>query len=765
MPHPRTWLVLCLAAFCLGGEAAADPVLATNLVGILRTNGQVLVQFAASQPAASTSPGWTNYYSLLYATNLAGGPWLGVPGYTNLVATNTVTYTNNVAGTARFFRLSLNTVVTPVYTMNPSAISGFSVPVVTCNDTNDVTPHGCTLGAPQVGVLNVTVTATNNYLDIPIAAEMNSITSSVPASFDTAIYKKVRLRLQADANLTAGAGFLLTWWVNANGTNSVPASVFQPFPAGASNGVWAVHQFDFSAVPAWTGVVQGLQLQVLATNGGAAAAADLGKSVRINRVELVAAAGSNTNFSTNAILLNVIQRTITNGLFRSVWENISNYNAAVLPTNLDGRIYYFGMTNFNPDMKAIHTYYNTSHPDYLDSDLAAPPAGYVDLGILGYVWTNQYPGMAVVQRATNSAGQHALIVSASMRALTNSPLLAGFKYETSLGYAYPRYQQPYQEYETTNDSMDDLYSFPSGSVSFGVNLSYGAAGWDWYYGTNNGAPKQNINDHDFGRQAQLAYYVFGTDPAEVGYNRGQVGNPVAHAHRIGNTLVTRTLPIDWNSGSDTLVIFGETAHPDFYPGLVLGKDVTFGILGHTNLCKWTAYVYSPVAMSSQLEIYSGHPTADFIYRASIDFTNGSIFVVSNTTDVANSYTFNCYPRSGLGGSVCATGTDPTNLAFGLMIGTYNYGNILANYSTNYYYNFAGKTNLLGSSAWANFSGTPLGTQYSSPFNNYTLAQRSVTRLNSVAGDNRYTVYVMSGQLSEVTNWMQDLYNNRTLLEW
>lgn len=39
------------------------------------------------------------------------------------------------------------------------------------------------------------------------------------------------------------------------------------------------------------------------------------------------------------------------------------------------------------------------------------------------------------------------------------------------------------------------------------------------------------------------------------------------------------------------------------------------------------------------------------------------------------------------------------------------------------------------------------------------------RTTTLPGDNRYTVYIMSGSVSEVKACMQDLYNHRDALEW
>lgn len=59
----------------------------------------------------------------------------------------------------------------------------------------------------------------------------------------------------------------------------------------------------------------------------------------------------------------------------------------------------------------------------------------------------------------------------------------------------------------------------------------------------------------------------------------------------------------------------------------------------------------------------------------------------------------------------------------------------------------------------------LGPEHASPFDNYTTAQRSVMRSPTVAGDNQYIVYAMTGSMADVKAWMQDLYNHRAELEW
>ena len=284
-----------------------------------------------------------------------------------------------------------------------------------------------------------------------------------------------------------------------------------------------------------------------------------------------------------------------------------------------------------------------------------------------------------------------------------------------------------------------------------------------------------VNISDFGRQMQLSYYFNGFNPSEVGFGRGQVGCPVAHVYRVGNTLVTRTVPYDWNFRNITRVK-GSISNPDLFPGMMLGKDVTFGILGHPHLAKWTAYVHTPEAVGlkgkggSQLEIISNHPTADMIYRANIDFDKNGKLYISATKENAiktkeekeehNSGTFYNYPKMGIGGNISALGPGDHELAFGLLVGVYA---TPAEGSPNWEYSFAGEKRI-GSSRHVNISGSSeLGP--SSPFDGHTTAQRSVMRSPTVAGDNRYTVYLMSGTVAEVKAYMQDLYDHRAELEW
>ena len=75
---------------------------------ITSTNGTITMQFLAK--AAGTDAGYaglTRYYALEGSTNLTNASWSGVPGYTNIVASNqTVTYsTNSTASPSLFFRV------------------------------------------------------------------------------------------------------------------------------------------------------------------------------------------------------------------------------------------------------------------------------------------------------------------------------------------------------------------------------------------------------------------------------------------------------------------------------------------------------------------------------------------------------------------------------------------------------------------------------------------------------------------------------------
>ncbi len=636
----------------------------------------------------------------------------------------------------------------PTYLADPEVSKGgFSLTLATCDDTtSEFTTRQCNVSAPAVGVVDVTSKGADNFLDLSLEA----MVKSAGYRFDTEIYKILRIRMKAAPDVSGSMS--VQWRTRHEGKTEVGNATIPHKP-----GAWTTHSLDFSKVPAWRGDLENLRFRLLPD------AANVGKSVTIDRIELLADDSNDTTFGIEPVLLNVIQRTKTPaGGYRSEWEDIAkhaNKEKLVNGELLDGRIYYFAKDP-GTDRIAVHRHFNKATGDYLDS-VSPPPNGYVEDSLIGHVWKRKLQGMSPVLRVVNrSSGLHALI--------DPTETLEGYTPDGTLGYAYARSELPLQEYETESDKMDDIFYITSGKVRFGVNVDHGAAGWHWYHGV-----KQMVNIADFGRQMQMSYYFNGLNPSEVGFGRGQVGNPVIHVHRAGNTLVTRTVPIDWNFKNVTRIA-GSISHPDMVPGITVGKDVTFGILGHPHLAKWTAYLHTPLAIGSgkggsQLEIMSNHPTADFTYRANVDFDATGKLVITETkeslkddADEENGTLYN-YPKSGLGGNISALGPGEDQLAFGLMVGTHS--SIKGMDQKVWKYEFAGEKRV-GSSRHVNISNTrSLGPQHASPFDGNTTAQRSVMRTPTVAGSNRYTVYIMSGTVAEVKSHMQALYDNRNLLEW
>jgi hypothetical protein len=636
----------------------------------------------------------------------------------------------------------------PDYQADPDiSKGGFSLTLAACDDTtSEFTTRQCTLSAPAIGVIEVTSKSPDNCLDVAL----DSMTKSAGYRFDTEIYKILRIRMRAAQDVSGSLS--VQWRTRFDGKTEVGSAAMPHKP-----GAWTTHSLDFSKVPEWRGELENLRLRLLPDPS------NVGKSVLIDRIELMADDANDTAFGLEPVLLNVIQRTKTSsGGYRSEWEDITKHatkEQPVIGELLDGRVYYFAK-DAGTDRIAVHRHFNKATGDYLDS-VGPPPDGYIEDALIGYIWKRKFQGMSPVLRVVNpTRGLHALV--------DPTEKLEGYTADETLGYAYARSERPLQEYEADSDKMDDIFYITSGKVRFGVNLDHGAAGWHWYHGD-----KQMVNIADFGRQMQMSYYFNGMNPSEVGFGRGQVGNPVIHVHQAGNTLVTRTVPIDWNFKNITRIA-GSISHPDMLPGITVGKDVTFGILGHPHLAKWTAYLHTPLAIGtskggSQLEIMSNHPTADFVYRANVDFDAKGKLIITETKESLKDESdeekgaFYNYPKSGLGGNISALGPGEGQLAFGLMVGTHS--NVKGMDQKVWKYEFAGEKRV-GSSRHVNISNTrSLGPNHASPFDGNTTAQRSVMRTPTVAGSNRYTVYIMSGSVAEVKSYMQALYDHRNQLEW
>lgn len=634
----------------------------------------------------------------------------------------------------------------PRHELNPAVeVGGFSTTLVNGDDAvSSFIPRNCTLKNSLVGVVKITATGEATAQEVPLEA----MAASAGYRFETQLYPSLRIRMKAEQKVSGH--FLVAWVTEQDGLTQSGSKKIRH-----EAGKWVVHSIDFSNEPTWKGELKKLSFRLLTGRG------NIGKPVEVDRVELVSDDQTGELFGIEYVLMNVIQRTKTTKGYRSeVEEILLKYDG--LPDHadeLDGRIYYFAKEP-GKHRVAVNRCYNQSHKAYIDL-VGAIPNGYEKDALLGYIWTKPYIGMSPVLRVVNKGRRtHALVDS--------SETLKGYAPDTTLGYAYARSEQPLQEYEYESDDLDDIFYIESGDVRYGVNLDHGAAGWHWVHGK-----KQMVNIADFGRQLQLSYYFNGLNPSGVGFGRGQVGNPVVHVHQYGNQLVTRTVPFDWNF-KNLLRNEGSVAHPDLLAGFVLGTDVTFGILGHKHLAKWTAYLHTPLAIGngkpgvgSQFEILSNHPTADFSYRANIDFDSEGKLIVTETkenekkgSDEEMGTLYN-YPSSGIGGNISALGPEDDQLAFGLLVGIY----IKAAGGNPYRYRFAGEKRI-GSSRHVNISTTDkIGKKHASPFDGATTAQRSVMRTATLPGDNRYVVYIMSGTIAEVKKYMQDLYDKRDYLEW
>jgi hypothetical protein len=290
-------------------------------------------------------------------------------------------------------------------------------------------------------------------------------------------------------------------------------------------------------------------------------------------------------------------------------------------------------------------------------------------------------------------------------------------------------------------------------VTADSDLNAGAALWDWIDSTG----FEYINDWDYGRQIQTAYAYqpdpftgLGLNPTEGGDNHGGSlsgfantatldlhGAPTVTAYNSGTTQITRSAPLEWKPSQLPGLHGGTTGqdgawHPIVYRDMQFGKEVTLNYANMGPVAHYVAHAVVPTAVGNAGGVQSCgiEPTVNLVHSMAnygtydpwtAQFTN----VTPNVTTGLWAYN----PPSGYGGVVAWT--DDLQHAFGLYAG--NVSNpVNAQFMMQ---------NVAGSGA-GHFD--------------YPTSILSYQHCTLGAGDNAFSMYMMTGNVFQVLGDMQAL---------
>jgi len=426
----------------------------------------------------------------------------------------------------------------------------------------------------------------------------------------------------------------------------------------------------------------------------------------------------------NAALLNFVWRlqpTAGDWMSSSLTGEFNTYSG-------DGQMYY-APQNDGGGYLSLHRTYNPSVPDYMPSNdpNEGSGAGYSNDVRVAYLYPDSsWPGTEQIARAyKSSTGDHAIVRPGES--------LPGYSLEVMSGYAYPRY----------GEQNESLLELTGGGVTIGSNRSAGGALWSW---SHNG--KEFVNTRDYGRQIQSAYFdptyddsagLFGLiNPTEAGSQYTDVsrdvgrrqGSPLISAQNNGTAQSTRCVPVEWSPQN----FGGGPDNPVVWRNMALGKDITLDYNGMGAVAKYETILVPPAdSVNSQFEIPTGYLTAEFDRFFTYDTVSLDMNEVFPVPWSLVPVFFE--PASGFGGVIIAN--DTLTHAMGI------YGVLRSEGGSVDYFTL-----------WNFINGTP----DIDPYDGDTTKYSAVYGPGSVTGglEYRFTTWLMSGSLAEVTAFMDTL---------
>ena len=355
--------------------------------------------------------------------------------------------------------------------------------------------------------------------------------------------------------------------------------------------------------------------------------------------------------------------------------------------------------------------------------------GYSFQKTLGYVYTNDAAPLAPIYRWYDPVHSNHMITFVG-----EDPSSEGFFYETIHGYAFPRY----------GDNCEFNHSISVGGVTLRANRAAGGAISELVW---NG--KQFINNYDYGRQIQIAFNFTNVgeydNPNEAGSRYGcpgvvnasvAQGSPVHYAYFSGNTLYTKTSPLQWNPDNWG----GSNRWPVMWNGTI-EKEVTlnYDTSYSAHVIKWTSILDVPsvdVTGEGDWELVTAYLVAEFnglyAFDAAIDALYDKTSAVSNNSclDAPNQ---DLRPDSG-----------------GVIIATANGSHALGAFRTK-----VGDT--VNHFALCRFWNSAGGGKYGADTTKWAVMGRTSDFSGVKSGINTGTAYLVVGSLSDVRQTMREMY--------
>jgi hypothetical protein len=310
----------------------------------------------------------------------------------------------------------------------------------------------------------------------------------------------------------------------------------------------------------------------------------------------------------------------------------------------------------------------------------------------------------------------------------------GYQFETTHGYGFPRY----------GDQCEVNYSLSAGGVTIRANKAAGGAISELIW---NG--KQFINNYDYGRQIQIAFNFTNVgefdNPNEAGSRYGcpgvvdatvAQGSPIHYVTSMGNTLRTKTSPLQWNPEN-----WGGDARWPVMWGGTISKEVTLNYDSSysAHIIRWDSTLEVPasdVTGQGDWELVTAYLTSDFNKLYAFDAVTDTLY--DKTNNVTNNVCLDA-PNQNLrpdsGGVIVATG----NGAYALGAFRTAVGSNPNHFALCRYWNSQG------------------GGKYGGDATKWAVMGRYAGFPGVLAGTNTGTAYLVVGTLNDVADTMREMY--------
>lgn len=395
-----------------------------------------------------------------------------------------------------------------------------------------------------------------------------------------------------------------------------------------------------------------------------------------------------------AIPLNIMWRVVP-------WEpdRMTTAGGDELQYTSEGQIFYVAADGQEPGTTTLYRHNNG--PDHRDSTLTELPDYWME-GPLGFPWTsNSLPGLSPMVEGFNAeTGDHALMQPGEQ--------LAGYTTEPLDAFGYKRYY----------NQTESLLTLSAGGVSVQSNRVLGGALWRW---TWNG--KQFLSNQDSLR-GSYSFMFINEMTDYIGENGDNCDNhaPLAAAFNNGTTQVTSAVPLANSFSHDP---DNPCLHPFIWRDAVLGKRLTLDFNKMGPVAKYTTELTLPTRIT---EVGFYHP-------------------ITSINPEFNRYWFydaaGAYLQEVSIADACEDGQ-----GFSPDFG----GIILSTQEQNYAIGIYGASVLQGGSV----SGFSLLRHVC---DDGTYSRMDVIRDGDIpAGDTTYNVYMMTGTLEQVQQYMDRLHS-------